>query len=266
MKWSSEAEAAIKRVPFFVRKRVRARVEEEAREANKSIVTLAEVKATQKRYLQRMSDEIKGYQLETCFGPGGCPNRASESERLIERLENILKKARLRDFLEKRVEGSVKPHHEFRATVADCPNACSQPQIKDLGVIGAVEPKLSDEACTLCEACLEICKEDAIRLDEENEIPLFDYDRCVKCGQCVKTCPTGTIAAGPVGYRVLLGGKLGRHPRLAEELPGLYSEDDVVKILEQCLYLFKKKSKHGKRFAQIYWESTDEMKIPEPSW
>ena len=33
MEWTSEAEAALKRVPFFVRKRVRARVEQEAHDA-----------------------------------------------------------------------------------------------------------------------------------------------------------------------------------------------------------------------------------------
>ena len=34
MQWSPEAEAAIKKVPFFVRKRVRARVERETRAAD----------------------------------------------------------------------------------------------------------------------------------------------------------------------------------------------------------------------------------------
>ena len=28
----------------------------------------------------------------------------------------------------------LKFHHEFRVTVADCPNSCSQPQIKDIGI------------------------------------------------------------------------------------------------------------------------------------
>jgi hypothetical protein len=67
-KWMPQAEEAIKKVPFFVRKRVRARVEKEAMEAGKQTVSLADVKATQARYLTRMSSEIKGYQIETCFG------------------------------------------------------------------------------------------------------------------------------------------------------------------------------------------------------
>jgi hypothetical protein len=38
MEWSPEAEAAIKKVPFFVRKRVRSRVEQDAKQAGKTVV------------------------------------------------------------------------------------------------------------------------------------------------------------------------------------------------------------------------------------
>lgn len=76
MKWTAEAENAVKKVPFFVRKRVRARVEKEAAEAGKARITIAEVTATQARFLSKMETDIQGYQIETCFGSGGCPNRA----------------------------------------------------------------------------------------------------------------------------------------------------------------------------------------------
>jgi hypothetical protein len=75
MNWTPDAENAIKKVPFFVRKRVRARVEKEATEAGKSVVSLADVKATQARYLSTMKSEIKGYQVETCFGPSSDRNK-----------------------------------------------------------------------------------------------------------------------------------------------------------------------------------------------
>jgi hypothetical protein len=84
MKWMPEAEEAIKKVPFFVRKRVRTRVETEAQAAGKAVISLADVKATQARYLSNMSSEIKGYQIETCFGPSGCPNRAMISDQLVD--------------------------------------------------------------------------------------------------------------------------------------------------------------------------------------
>jgi dissimilatory sulfite reductase (desulfoviridin) alpha/beta subunit len=67
----------------------------------------------------------------------------------------------------------------------------------------------------------------------------------------MQVCPTGTIAQGRQGFRVQLGGKLGRHPQLAKELPGIYSEEKVVLIVKQCLQFYKKTSKNGERFGQI---------------
>jgi len=251
MKWTPEADDTIKKVPFFVRKKVRARVEKEAREAGKQVVTLADVKATQARYLKNMSSEIKGYQLDTCFGPNGCPNRAVVSDDLLIKIEDLLKKEDLLGFLKANVKGDLKFHHEFRITLADCPNACSQPQIKDIGIIGACAPRLTEESCTLCEACVEACKENAISLNTAKETPQIDMDGCLYCGKCMQACPTGSIAEGRKGFRVLLGGKLGRHPRLAKELPGIYSEEQVVLIVKACLNFYKKTSKNGERFGQL---------------
>jgi dissimilatory sulfite reductase (desulfoviridin) alpha/beta subunit len=64
-------------------------------------------------------------------------------------------------------------------------------------------------------------------------------------------CPTGSLAEGQKGYRIQLGGKLGRHPRLAKELPGVYSEGQVRQIVKECIRFYKERSKDGKRFAQI---------------
>lgn len=266
MEWMEEAEAAIKKVPFFVRKRVRARVEEEVRKSGKTRISLNDVRLSQKRYLARMGEEIKGYQLETCFGTSGCPNPAMDSRRLLERLDEILKGAKFRSFLEEHVQGGLKHHHEFRVTVSDCPNACSQPQIKDIGIIGASEPVLTEEPCSLCRACEEACIEDAVRLNESEEIPKFDLDRCVLCGRCIRACPTGTIAIGSQGYRILLGGKLGRHPRLAQELAGMFDEDAVIDILKKCIKYYKQNSRHGERFAEILKNISDlDLSLEKPS-
>jgi len=231
--------------------RVKARVEKDARQAGKKEVSLADVKTTQARYLKSMASEIKGYQVETCFGPSGCPNRAVVSDGLLEQIENLLKKEDLHGFLKENVKGELKFHHEFRVTLADCPNACSQPQIKDIGIVGACSPKVTAEACTLCEACVDACKEDAITLSPEDECPQIDDAKCLYCGKCMQVCPTGTIVEGTKGFRVQLGGKLGRHPRLAKELPGIYSEPQVLEIVKDCLRFYKQTSKHGQRLGQI---------------
>jgi len=251
MKWTSEAEQAVKKVPFFVRKKVRMRIEKEATRAGRKNVSLADVRATQARFLSNMSSEIKGYQLDTCFGANGCPNRANHGDKLLERIERRLKKENLHGFLKQQVKGDLKFHHEFRISLADCPNACSQPQIKDMGIIGACLPELTDESCTLCETCLDECRENAMTLKQGKNRPVIDFDLCLACGKCIETCPTGTISAGKTGFRVQVGGKLGRHPQLAKELPGIYSEDEVIRIVTECLAIYKANGKKGERFAEI---------------
>lgn len=256
MKWTAEAEGAIKKIPFFVRKRVRSRVEKEAEGEGKSLITIVEVKATQARFLSKMETDIKGYQIETCFGAGGCPNRANAGDGLMQRLEALLAEENLLGFLKKEVKGPLKYHHEFRITLADCPNACSQPQIKDIGIIGACVPEITQNSCSQCEACVEACREQAISL--ETELPVIQIDRCLYCGQCIQVCPTGTLGAGTRGYRVLLGGKLGRHPRLARELSGVFSEDSVLSIVKDCISFYRRHSKGGERFAEIFTDKVFE--------
>jgi anaerobic sulfite reductase subunit C len=251
MKWTKEAEEAVRKVPFFVRKRVKARVESEAQAAGKELVSLLEVKAAQVRYVSSMTSEIKGYQIETCFGPSGCANRAAISEPLLERIEGLVREAQLLSFLKERVSGEIKFHHEFRITLADCPNACSQPQIKDIGIIGASLPAVTAEACSHCDACSEACRENAVSTDSQLGGPRLDADRCLACGQCVAVCPTGALAQGCKGFRVQLGGKLGRHPRMARELPGIFSAEQVLGIVKDCLRVYKQRSRHGERFAEI---------------
>jgi anaerobic sulfite reductase subunit C len=252
MKWTLEAEEAVKKVPFFVRKKVRSRIENEATKAGKKGVSLYDVKLTQARFISKMSSEIKGYQLDTCFGASDCPNRTNNSDKLLEGIERLLKEEDLLGFLKHQVKGDLKFHHEFRITIADCPNACSQPQIKDIGIVGASLPLLADETCTFCEACVDECRENAITLKKEKSRPDIDYDLCLACGKCIEICPAGTIAAGKKGFKVKLGGKLGRHPKLAKELPGIYSEDEAIGIVKDCIAYYKANSKQGERFAEIF--------------
>jgi anaerobic sulfite reductase subunit C len=251
MKWTDQAEAAVRKVPFFVRKKVRTRVEKDATDAGKTSVTLSDVKATQARYLKKMSTEVKGYQVDACFGSSGCPHRAMTSDDLVESIEQLMADADLLGFLKSRVQGDLKFHHEFRIGIADCPNACSQPQIKDVGIIGATTPVFTEIPCTACGACSEACKEKAVILSETGKAEAIDGRRCVHCGDCINACPTGSISPGKKGYRVLIGGKLGRHPRLARELAGIHDMQKVLRMLSDFLAFYKMRSTRGQRFAHL---------------
>lgn len=227
-------------------------MESEAAARGRQKVTINEVNTTRKRFLENMSAEVKGYQLDSCFSQGSCPNMANSTGRLAERIEALLKKEDLAGFLRRTVGGNIKFHHEFRVTLAECPNACSQPQIKDIGIVGACLPEITDADCTLCGACVAACRDPAVCLDEANTRPVIDPGLCLACGACAKACPTGTITEGQKGYRILLGGKLGRHPKLARPLDGIFSEDQVIDIIRRCITFYKANSKKGARFADIY--------------
>ncbi len=261
MQWTSEAEKAIKKVPFFVRKRVRSRVQKEALDEGKNKVTILEVNATRKRFLSKMDSEIKGFQIDSCFSQGSCPNVAFDCQNLQKQIEILFAEEDILGFLRTNVNGKLKFHHEFRVSLADCPNSCSQPQIKDIGIIGAVHPSITEASCSMCEACTDVCKENAINLDAEKQEPEINVDLCLKCAKCIKTCPTGTIDISKKGFRILIGGKLGRHPKLAEELPGLFNENEVMMIIQKCIRFFKENSKNGQRFAEIY-ETNEFLLLP----
>jgi dissimilatory sulfite reductase (desulfoviridin) alpha/beta subunit len=57
-----------------------------------------------------------------------------------------------------------------------------------------------------------------------------------------------TVAAR---LRLLAGGKLGRHPRLAATLPGIHDRETASKLAGRCLDLFQQHNQHGERFGTI---------------
>ena len=249
MKWTDEAQKLLSRVPFFVRGKVRERVEEAAARCGAREVTPMHVDQCKKRFLSSMDQEVRGFRVETCFGPSGCPNRAVVSGDLPNDIEQELSRRNLRAFLQERVKGPLKLHHELRVSISDCPNACSRPQIADIGLIGACTPAVGPEPCSSCGACVEVCQEKALSL--QNGSPKIDRSKCVACGQCVKACPVGALIVGSRGHRVLLGGKLGRHPRLAEEQPGIHRAEGILEILDNCLNLYHQNCLKGERFGEI---------------
>ncbi|OGR61322.1 MAG: sulfite reductase [Desulfobacula sp. RIFOXYB2_FULL_45_6] len=253
MKWSKEAETAIKKIPFFVRKKVVQKVETHVGQKGKALVELSDVNELKKIFLSKggMEKEIKGYEITSCFGSAGCPNSANSVTRLSQDIEKILEAENILAFLKKTVKGDLKFHHEFRVSLSDCPNACSRPQIADIGIIGAVLPGVSGEACSLCGFCVTACDEKAVELDEENQRPVIDVHHCLRCSKCISDCLTGTLTEMQNGFRVMLGGRLGRHPRLAMEIHGIYSHDQVLEIVKNCLRFYKCNSQNGERFSHI---------------
>lgn len=193
----------------------------------------------------------QGYQVERCFGERGCPNQAVYHGDLLQRLAEVFERSDLRGFLKENVKGPLKSHHVFRVSVSDCPNACSRPQIADVGLIGALRPKIGEGLCTQCGACVEICREQAITLEPGRGVPTLDPRKCLSCGQCIRVCPPAALAEDAVGYRILIGGKLGRHPQLGRELSRIFPLAEAVQVVQDCLRHYLAHSRNGERLGEV---------------
>jgi dissimilatory sulfite reductase (desulfoviridin) alpha/beta subunit len=248
--WDPDAEHVLRRVPFFVRHRVRKKVEEEVTAAGRRRITVADLEESKKRQLQRLSEGVKGYTLETCFGGSGCQNAVVASAALVARLEELLDRADLLAFLREQVGAKLKLHHQFRVTLADCPNSCSQPQIKDIGIIGEAEVTCDPAMCTGCGDCAAVCEESAVSLENDRLVGI-DFESCVRCGACALVCPTEALKTDRGGYRVLVGGKLGRHPQLAREVARGLDADQALALVSRILEVYKAEAHKGERLGAV---------------
>jgi dissimilatory sulfite reductase (desulfoviridin) alpha/beta subunit len=250
MEWNSEAKKELSKVPFFVRKRVKLKVEDFAKESNSQIVEPFHLAEAKNRFLNNMEKEIKGYSLEACFGEKNCKNAIKASPDFLNKIEKLLLKKDILSFLKKNSKDKIKFHQEFKVSVSFCPNSCSRPQIADIGLISASKPVLTEEPCIKCMSCIKGCMEKAVFF--KNGDLVIDYDKCLFCSDCIKKCPTKTIIEEKKGFRVLAGGKLGRHPGLGKDLGEIYSESEVLKIIGSAVDFMKAQKNGAKRFSDIF--------------
>jgi dissimilatory sulfite reductase (desulfoviridin) alpha/beta subunit len=190
------------------------------------------------------------YRVEACKGKAfGCPFGLVDTQRLAERVVALLDELQITEFLLQRTEGLLLPHHKIKIAIAGCPNSCIQPQIKDFGIIAQMVPSRSEADCTHCGLCIEGCREGAITLEQEG--PSIDRYRSIHCGLCIQACPQGALVQGKAGYRLLIGGRLGRHPRLGRETLTLASEEEVIRKIVSLLENFKSSAKPQERFSHF---------------
>ncbi len=53
-------------------------------------------------------------------------------------------------------------------------------------------PKVDSEKCIGCEACVAVCPDNAIIM--ENDTARILEDKCRNCRVCERTCPVGAIS------------------------------------------------------------------------
>lgn len=266
MEWTNEAELRIRKAPFFIRSMARRKAEEVAKDRGKIMVDVEDIETAKgSRELEDLStmdlsiDGIKSSKfldIDLCGGVKGCPLTLFNDEEVARVFYRVIQNENLELFMEKALEGPVLFHNKFKMAISGCPNSCSQPQIKDISIVGYHIPKIERGRCVGCKQCVSSCSDRMITVADE---PNIDVEGCIHCGRCIQACPTGSIEMFQKGYRIYMGGRLGRKPHLAKPIADVEDIDELENILRNLIVFYKECVEEKKSFSKV----VEEMDLQE---
>ncbi len=266
--WDSEASAALNKVPFFVRGLVRRKVEDRVISRGGSAVTAADFREAEARFKAVMGgkseDKLKtmlpqdnepGAEMvvvETCHNElSGCPNVLIDTSTWRRAVEEWLEKNDVSERLRRRLDDEkILYHHKLKVAVSGCPNGCCRPQIADIGFVGTLRPEADPELCTGCGQCQKVCPDRAIAIEDDH--PVFDREACLGCLKCSEICPTEAISVSAPRARLLMGGKLGRHPHLADVVDEYADQTEAIERAARVVDYYIEHAESRERFADFW--------------
>ncbi len=144
---------------------------------------------------------------------------------------------------------NVKLPHKFKIAVGGCPNSCVKPDLNDLGIVGQKVVSIDFEKCKGCKSCI-IEKSCPIKCATVINGKISLTEECNHCGRCASKCPFGAFDQFKSAYKIFIGGRWGK--KTAKGIPldaFLYTEDDVLTVVESAILFFKEKGIAGERFS-----------------
>ncbi|MEW5735749.1 MAG: 4Fe-4S binding protein [Thermodesulfobacteriota bacterium] len=262
IQWDRDAEQSLATVPLPLRPMVRRMVESMAAKENLGLITrkyFEKAKEKTRPKKENLSSVMpaknrRGVPMVLVAGchekMAGCENPLLDTDQWIAAVNDRAQRTDLSERLRKRVQGdTIYMHDKIKVSISGCPNGCSRPQIADIGITGAAVPTFDPALCTGCGACLEACPDRALALGDST--PLRDGEKCQGCRKCQKACPAGAVSLGSFGARLLLGGKLGRHPHLAEPAGVFETPEDLLAAVGPVLDRYIANAKAGERLADF---------------
>ncbi|MBU5678219.1 4Fe-4S binding protein [Alkaliphilus sp. MSJ-5] len=265
MEWSKEAEVRIKKAPFFVKNMARKKAEEVAKSRGKTRVDIEDIEIAkgsgELEDLSTMDLAIDGLKntnfrdMALCGGIRECPLTLFNDEEVARIFDKVIKEEDLEKVIKGAIDEPILYHKKFKAAISGCPNSCSHPQIKDISIVGYSSPKINDGYCIGCYQCVKSCPEKLVTVDKN---PRIDIKECIDCGRCIRSCPTESIRELEKGYRIYIGGRLGRRPHLAKKVVDVKSIQELEYVLRKLIVLYKQCIIQRKRFSKTVEESTIE--------
>ena len=185
--------------------------------------------------------------LQGCFG-NYCTENNADPQSLLRRIE-------------KRIEEPDLSNLKLRISAAGCPNSCGIANLNDIGFYGVVEPEIDVDNCNGCELCVPVCKRKAIEIGDG--VAIIDEGKCKHCGACIVVCPFDAIVEKRKGFAVLVGGQEGEDTRLGEIIAEFLSEEEALRVAEECLRISKEKNVNVAAIIdEVGIERLKEMLVP----
>ena len=84
----------------------------------------------------------------------------------------------------------------------------------------------------------------------EDGLLAINKDVCNNCGRCVGSCRFDAIEDGQTGYKIYIGGRWGKRVAQGRALDKIFtSKEEVMKVVEKAILLFREQGKTGERFS-----------------
>lgn len=140
--------------------------------------------------------------------------------------------------------------HKFKLGTTGCPHNCAKASENDIGVMGGIDPVWDKPSCIDCNLCVNVCPTSAIT--KEGEDYILHEDKCINCSICTKTCPSNSWQIKKQGYVVVIGGTMGKIPRIATKLTGVIeTQEETMKYVESAFQYYKNHGRKKERFGHL---------------
>lgn len=148
--------------------------------------------------------------------------------------------------------------YKVKIGVTGCPNNCGKAREADVGVMGVRVPKWERGDCIECNLCVNLCAVNAITAIDGTYVR--DEEKCIHCSACTVRCPKGCWTAQSFGYQVLIGGTLGKRPRLGVPLTDpVATQEEAVALVEKTIRYYQEHGQPRERLGHLMGRIGEEV-------